>query len=663
MTAILGIDLGTYNCAAAVLLDDGSLLPITASSSGSVATGATGAQARTKPFPTDIAFNESGEIVAVCEQARSMAAAFPHLHAWGLKRLLGKTYVEALKQGELERLVLPMQPDGGTGRCMLEVGAQQMLVRPEQALAAVLRHIKLAAEQQTGQAFSEVVISVPAYFDAISIGATRECALLAGFDAAQTVPEPVAAALASGLHFTPHPDNTLTVDLGAGTFDVSAAEIWRTEPGPAGLHCRCRKNTGDNRLGGLDFDDCLVEHVGDALGLAVPSDDERWRLRREVEAAKIALSTQTVATVAVDIGGRTRSHELTRRALEQALRQHRGRDLLQACADQLQAALAGAGWQPQDVDQLLLIGGPTAMPCIRNLLRSVFARSPKILAQIDSPCAVDPMLAVAEGAALYARSQTTSRHPYGYGYVAVHSQPLADGKQLIRRQARILLPCDSVFPGPVHEESAELSFYRCDNVVSVEIIQHLPDSQRADGEYRFMGSYELAMDSEFFLLDISQRLNANGELETTLSNRVGLERVSFVGINGMRRLPVKLPVEREEHRAQPGGSWHFVPDYQGGVRRWAQALQDKVRTAPFGSRPADAHLDACLQRLDAALLTATAVTDEQGINELDRAGRCLLARAHELRLVGEADRAQMAAELERARRCCWRFETTAVETE
>ncbi|MCB1965279.1 MAG: Hsp70 family protein [Candidatus Accumulibacter sp.] len=658
MTALLGIDLGTYNCAAAVLLDDGC--EISVSSERSDASAASELE-RTKPFPSDVLFNETGEIVAVCERAKVIAVEHPHLHAWGLKRLLGKTYIEALSQNEINRLVLPVQPDGGTGRCVLEVG--ERLVRPEEGCAAILRHIKQAAEHQSDQVFTKVVISVPAYFDAISIGATREAARLAGFDEVQTVPEPVAAALATGVLFTPHPCRTLTVDLGAGTLDVAAAEIWRSEPGPAGLNCLCRKNTGDNRLGGLDFDDCLVDHVSEVLELGQLTDEERYRLRRAVESTKILLSTEPVAMVTVDIGGRQRSLELTRRELEQALHNHRGRDLLKACTEQVHAALAGAGWKPQDVDHLLLIGGPTAMPCIRNLLRGIFARSPQILAQIDRPDA-DSMLAVAQGAALYARSQTTNRHPYGYGYVAVHNEPLGDeGVHLQRRSAEILVPCDSVFPGQAHEEMAQLAFYRGDKVVVVEIIQHLPESQRSEGEYRFLGTYELAMDNDFFMLDIAQRLNANGELETTLSNRIGFESVTFVGVNGMRRLPVKLPVERKEHRRMAGGAWCFVPDYQGGVRRWAAALTDKVRTALIGAVQADVHVDACLERMDDALAAASAITDERSINELDRAGRSLLARAYELRLVAEADRALMAAELERARRCCYRFESSLAKVE
>ena len=663
MNLHLGIDLGTTNTAAAVLLDDGRVIPVEPDEdeAGTVHVGE-----RTKGIPSAVAYGEdSASPIAVGARAKALAQTHPQQVVLASKRLRGKRFVEAARQGELDRMATTVQPEDGTGRCVLEFG--ERLVRTEQVEAAILQHVKVLAERQTGAAFDAVTLSVPAYFDAIALGATCEAARLAGFHEIRTVPEPVAAALAMDIPITRHPLNLLTVDLGGGTLDVTAACIYRTGPGPDGLHCEVKSNTGDANLGGTDMDDCAVEHVAARLGLTDLGVADAFHLRRKVEAAKIRLSTEHVAEVALDVGGRRVACELTRQELEAALRSHRGKDLLRSLVVQVDAALAAAQWRPQDVDGVLLVGGPTAMPCVRSAVRTVFARNPTVVAQINGAAVVDPMRAVAHGAAIfgrYGRSHCISRHPYGYGYVAVESEASGDeGSYVRRRSARVLVPCDTVFPSVPVETPLEVEFFGGPKLVMVEIIQHLPLAQRAEGgEFRFLGTYELAVDSDLFCLDVSMSLTENGELETTLSNRWGTESTTFVGVSGMRRLPIQLPSDRKVQRPARGATVHFVPDYQGGMKRWGVSLAGKVRDALARMQHPDLHLNDCLQRLDAAVQAGGTVADEQGVNELDRAGRALLERAFELRLVSEAERGALRTELEHARRACYRIDLPAAET-
>lgn len=658
--ASLGIDLGTSHTAACVYVEgDGvhTIAPTTA------AAESTDPRKRVKPFRSVVRLDErTGAIAAVCDQIPDTDTEDRHLLVDGAKRLIDQTYIEALDHDDLGRTIVQVQPEAGTGRCVYEVGEHQ--IRPVEVQAAILRHVKLAAEATMARDFDSVVLSVPAFFDASAIGATCEAAVLAGFKTVQTVPEPVAAALAMDIQISPRPIRTLTFDIGAGTTDVTAAELWRSAPGPSGLHCAVKKATGDTRLGGLDFDDALVGYLlHDVFRVDRLSDDDRFRLRRAAEAAKVELSTEQMATVAVDIAGRTHRHELTRRELECALHDHRGRDLLLACTVQLKAAIAGAAWRPEDIDCLLLVGGPTVMPVIRNQVRQVFARNPKVLAQIESPAVVDPMLAVAKGAALFAQSETENRHPHGYGYVATTLERAdAENTYVLRRTAQILIPCDTVFPSAVSETQAAWVFYGGQRLVSIELIQHVPQSQRAGcGEYRFMGTCDLALNSTLAAIDISMRLNENGELETTLSNRLGEEGLTLVGVNGMRRLPIELPITRTERLSLARRDWVFVPDYQGGVRRWSVALADTVRNAMAPTHQSDCHLQASLTRLEGAIAAASSVTDEHGVTELYNAGRSLLARAYELRLIAEADRSSMSADLARARQCCYRLDSPETE--
>jgi molecular chaperone DnaK len=420
---VLGIDLGTYNSAAAMLTPGEKVVPISASPTRKFWGKS---QERIKPFPSVVVYDRQGAVKAVGYQAKELAEKEPEYAVWGVKRLLAKTYKEALEHGELDRTLLPVEPDPSNGRCIFEFEDRD--IRPQDVCADLLRHIRHEAEKQIGGILLEVVISVPAYFDALAVTATIEGAKLAGFDRVDTIPEPVAAALAYDLHITPSPVNFLVFDIGAGTLDVTAAEVWRTSRGAAGLTCRCKKNTGDTHLGGLDMDDRLVQFLAAQMGLDSISNDGRFELRRAAEAAKIRLSTETETDVILEVAGQKKKYRLIRMELEEALRSE-PKDLMAACVEQIRLALKGADWTPQEVDRLLLVGGPTAMPCIRHMLEQVFRSNPDVLGQLMDVSnnshprkTIDPMLAVAVGASRYRSSKVTKIHPYGYGFVNVRAE-------------------------------------------------------------------------------------------------------------------------------------------------------------------------------------------------------------------------------------------------
>lgn len=130
--------------------------------------------------------------------------------------------------------------------------------------------------------------------------------------------------------------------------------------------------------------------------------------------------------------------------------------------DKVMAALKGAGWRPEDVDQVLMVGGPSAMPCVRRVLRDTFFRNPRVLQQIDGAGAVDPMLAVAYGAAKFKAAQTVNRHPYGYGYIASVLEPLPTrGAYTLRREPVILVPRDAAYPDAGGLRYGKTPVYAC----------------------------------------------------------------------------------------------------------------------------------------------------------------------------------------------------------
>lgn len=660
--SILGIDLGTYNSAAAVLFPEGRILIISAAQDRRFWKTS---RERIKPFPSVVVYSPDGTVRAVGYEAKALAESEPEFAVWGMKRLLGKTYKEALEHGELDRMLLPVEPDGTNGRCMFEIGDKE--ISPEDVCAEMLRYIREAAEEQAGEKLTDVVISVPAYFDAIHVGATVDAAKRAGFAHLDTIPEPVAAALAHELEVTPRPLNFLVFDVGAGTLDVTAAEVWRSEPGPAGLKCRCLKNTGDTHLGGLDMDDRLVAHVKGEMKLGMLSDDERLQMRRAVEAAKIRLSSETETPIEFQVQGERLACMLMRTKLEEILCSE-PKDLLGACEDQVREALRGAQWRPEGVNQLLLVGGPTAMPCVRHVLENVFRRNPSVLSQIrqtgtDEAGFVDPMLAVAVGAAKSRGTTLRKIHPYGYGFVNVRVEP---GDPLWKeiREPKILMVRDSVFPSPPIVVTPDNPFYRGDNIFSIEVIQHVPDAEQkipglGERKYRFLGICQLAFTPNpliTYIMQVSMQLNENGELETTIRNLMGSESVTYVGVGSLQRHPVELPTSKLiPPPSKHSGRWVFIPENAGAIKQWGDAFSRFLRAKVMAGARRHRDLDEALDELQMSL-TRWGGFLQSDANRVYNAGNNLLWRALELRLMAEPEKHGWQNQLEEARRRCYRYE-------
>lgn len=663
MKATLGIDLGTYNSAAAVLMPGNPILTVSASEDRRFWKGS---KERIKPFPSVVVYSPQGRVRAVGYEAKVLAEREPELAVWGVKRLLGKTYKEALDHGELDRMLLSVEPDGANGRCMFEIGEKE--ISPEDVCAEILRHIRRAAEDQAGTELDEAIISVPAYFDAIHVGATVDAAKRAGFSRVDIIPEPVAAALAHELAITPRPINFLVFDIGAGTLDVTAAEVWRSEPGAAGLKCRCLKNTGDTHLGGLDMDDRLVAYVESEMRLGVLGDEERLQLRKVVEAAKIQLSSEVDAAIALQIQGKRQTRKLTRVELEEILRND-PKDLLGACEDQVREALRGAQWRPEEVDQVLLVGGPTEMPCVRQVLENIFRCNPVVLAQIrqtgsDGAGVVDPMLAVAVGAAKSRGATLRKIHPYGYGFVNVRVEP---GDPLWKeiREPKILLERDSVVPSPTITVTPDNPFYRGDNVFSIEMIQHMPDAEQkipglGERQYRFLGTCQLAFTPNpliTYIMQVSMQLNENGELETTIRNLMGSESVTYVGVGSLQRHPVDLPSSKLIPPPRNGDDprrWVFIPENAGAIKQWGEGFSRFLRAKVMAGARRYRDIEEALDELQMSL-TRWGEFLQGDADSVYNVGNKLLWRAGDLKLMTEPEKHGWQSQLEEARRRCYRY--------
>ena len=663
----LAIDLGTYNSAAAVLKPSGDIVTVSASSDRVVGRRA---GEHVKPFPSVVVYHPNGVVRAVGQEAKALAETEPQWAIWGVKRLLGKTYREALAHGELGRMVIPVEPDDETGRCMFIFDGRD--IRPEDVCAEILRYIRSTAEKQVGTKMPDAVISVPAYFDAIAISATVEAAKRAGFEVIETIPEPVAAALALDLHVTPRPLNFLVFDIGAGTLDVTAAEVSRTRPGPSGLECRCRKNTGDTHLGGLDMDDRLVEWLTRRMELPALDDEERLLLRRAAEANRIALTTQTSTNLELQLRGQKRTYALDRLELEEALRGE-PRDLLEACGEQVRAALRGAAWKPEDVERLLLVGGPAATPCVVQMLARIFRSNPEVLQQIREfeeglrgPAqarSVDRMLAVSQGAAKSKGTRLVKLHPYGYGVVAYRIEPLPDERMArVHREARILVSRDSFFPSNAAIFLPDASRHSPDHVFSVELIQHVPDAEQlvpglGKREYRFLGELPMAVWREDnFLMQVLMRLNENGELETTIQNMLGTESATYVGLGSLRRAPIELPTSKFEPIPPPPPRSSLNTEGAENLRKWGEGCQRFLSARSREVPRVDSQVTERLEEM-VATLRSWGTHLPSDVAALHRAGNQLLHRAREVRFISEPEHSRFKDELDAAWKQCWQFNT------
>lgn len=360
MPKIIGIDLGTSNSAAAVM-EAGKPVIIPA---------AEGASVGGKAFPSYVAFTKEGELL-VGEPARRQAVTNPEGTIFEAKRKMGTTFRYNINGKEYS---------------------------PEQISAFILQKIKRDAESFIGDKVEKAVITVPAYFDDAQRQATKQAGEIAGLEVVRVINEPTAAAFAYGLDKTGASDQKILVfDLGGGTLDVTIMEFSEVD-GQATFEVK--STSGDTALGGKDMDSALIDYITNTFkaenGVDITADKMAMnRVREAAEKAKIELST-TLETeinlpfITADANGpKHLQMKITRAKLEELVK-----PILERMRHPLEQALNDAKLTPQNIDKIILIGGPTRMPSVQKFVEDYIGK------QVER--GVDPMEAVAKGAAVQA---------------------------------------------------------------------------------------------------------------------------------------------------------------------------------------------------------------------------------------------------------------------
>ncbi len=370
MPPIIGVDLGTTNTAVAVL-ENGRPRVIEDDRGYRV-------------LPSVVSAKGEGRFV-VGQAAHNLILTRPDRTAYATKRLIGRRFDSPEVQRVLQRVGYAVQegPDGGV---QIQVGDTWMT--PQEVAAVVLQVARGIAEKALGQPVEEAVITVPAHFNHAQRKATLEAAEIAGLRCERLLNEPTAAALAYG--HRRNVERTIVIfDLGGGTFDVSVLRL------SAGIYEILATN-GDTFLGGEDFDYRLVDHLADEFKARTGVDlrKDRAALQRVKDAAErakceLSFSDRTSVVVAHAAPGQNLESTLTRTQLEQLTG-----DLVERCVDVARAAVIEAGLTVSEIDEVILVGGQTRMPRIREAVAGVFGREPSR--------SVHPEEAVAIGAAVHA---------------------------------------------------------------------------------------------------------------------------------------------------------------------------------------------------------------------------------------------------------------------
>jgi molecular chaperone DnaK len=378
MGRIIGIDLGTTNSCVSIM--EGNVTKVIENSEG----------ARTTP--SIVAYQEDGEVL-VGASAKRQAVTNPKNTLYAIKRLIGRKFTEKEVQKDIALMPYAIVA-ADNGDAWVEVRGKKMSA--QQVSADILRKMKKTAEDYLGEAVTEAVITVPAYFNDAQRQATKDAGRIAGLDVKRIINEPTAAALAFGLDKNEKGDRKIAVyDLGGGTFDVSIIEIADVD---GEKQFEVLSTNGDTFLGGEDFDQRIIEFIiaefkkeqGVDLGKDVLA---LQRLKEAAEKAKIELSSSAATDINLPYitadasGPKHLSIKMTRAKLESLVE-----ELIERTIAPCRTAIKDAGVSVGDIHDVILVGGMTRMPKVQEKVKEFFGKE----ARKD----VNPDEAVAVGAAI-----------------------------------------------------------------------------------------------------------------------------------------------------------------------------------------------------------------------------------------------------------------------
>jgi len=356
MGKIIGIDLGTTNSCVAVM-EGGEAKVITNQEGG-------------RTTPSIVAVSENNER-SVGQIAKRQAITNPENTIFGVKRLIGRSFGSPEIQSDMKILPYKIEQSGSGD---VRINLRGKLVSPAEVSSYILANIKKTAEEYLGEPVTDAVVTVPAYFNDSQRQETKDAGKIAGLNVLRIINEPTAASLAYGLDKRSE-EKIAVFDLGGGTFDVSILEIGE------GVF-EVKSTNGDTHLGGEDFDLRIIDFLAGEFkkdqGIDIRSDKMALqRLKEAAEKAKMELSTSMETDVNLPFitadasGPKHLNIKITRSKLEALIA-----DLLDKLEGPCRTALKDANMSPQDINEVILVGGMTRMPAVQDRVKKIFGKEP-----------------------------------------------------------------------------------------------------------------------------------------------------------------------------------------------------------------------------------------------------------------------------------------------
>ncbi len=527
---IIGIDLGTTNSVVAVM--EGNEVKVIANAEGNRLT------------PSVVAFTDKGERL-VGDPARRQAITNPRRTVYSIKRFMGRRHAEVAAEEKLVPYKIVGGPDDP-----VKVDIDGKLFTPPEISAMVLRKLKEAAEAYLGHTVRKAVITVPAYFNDGQRQATIEAAKIAGFDTEweltdpatgkttrqrmRIINEPTAASLAYGLDKKKN-EKIAVFDLGGGTFDISILDVGD------GVF-KVESTNGDTHLGGDDFDQVLIDYIAEEFkrdnGIDLRKDQMALqRLKEAAERAKKDLSQQATTDINLPFitadasGAKHLQMSLTRAKFEQLVDR-----LVERCRGPVMQALKDAKLRPNEIDEVVLVGGMTRMPRIQQLVKEIFGK--------EGHKGVNPDEVVAIGAAIQGAQLLLGSKSE---VLLVDVTPLTLGIETLGGILTPLIPRNTSIPKTERKVFSTAS----DNQTAVTISVYQGESELAkSASNRLLGEFNLEgippAPRGLPQIEVTFNIDANGILQVTAKD-LGTGKEGKIEIKGSSGLD---PTEVERMRKE-----------------------------------------------------------------------------------------------------------------